>query len=451
MDRRDFIKVAAAGAAGMAVCPGASAQDMVAGVVLPGDFSSDGRRGNVSNGAERHVNVSGYVREQAHRIPVAASADVVVVGGGPAGVAAAVCAARLGASAILIEKANFLGGLWTGGLVLPVLANFGKGKKAAWEKATGGFCSEICDKLLSTGGAFREDDPIVEPEETKYLLDKTILEAGVRMVYNATAAGVVMSGNRIDCVLIDCNTGRLAIKCKAAIDASGDGCLFNFAGDPHEDRLYHMSTSFRVTGTTSGKAGAPTPIDNMKFRTVGTREVMDGLDIFKVSELQQKHRLQVWDLVQNLKKDPECKDAYLMEVAPVTGVRVTRVLDSLHNVTLEDSMEWAAYPDVIGMAGVCDPFDYKGRRIERKDRPIWQIPYRSLIPKETQNLLVCGRCFGYDQGITWDAREISTCMVTGQAAGTAAAMAVAGRCAAKDVDIDKLQATLRAGKVRLDF
>ncbi len=451
MDRRDFIKTAATGAMGLAVCPELAAQDMVAGVVLPGDFSSDGRRGNVSNGAEKHVTVSGYVREPSHKIPVAASADVVVVGGGPAGVAAAVCAARQGASVILVEKSNFLGGLWTGGLVLPVLAIYGKGKKEAWEKAVGGFCSEICDRLFATGGAFGQRDPVVEPEETKYLLDKTIMEAGVKIVYNATAAGVIMSGNRIDSVLIDCSTGRLALKCKFAIDSSGDGCLFNFAGDPHEDRLYHMSTSFRVTGTTSGKAGAPTPIENMKFRTVGTRQVMDGLDIFKVSELQQKHRLEIWDLVQNLKKDPDCKDAYLMEVAPVIGVRVTRVLDSLLNVTLENSMEWTTYPDVIGMAGVCDPFDYKGRRIERKDRPIWQIPYRALVPKETQNLLVCGRCFGYDQGITWDAREISTCMVTGQAAGTAAAMASAAHCAAKEVDINKLQSILRAGKVRLDF
>ena len=140
-----------------------------------------------------------------------------------------------------------------------------------------------------------------------------------------------------------------------------------------------------------------------------------------------------------------------MEVAPTTGVRVTRVLDSLHNVTLEDSMEWVEYPDVIGMSGVCDPFMYKGREITRQDRPVWQIPYRSLVPRQTQNLLVAGRCFGYDQGITWDAREISTCMVTGQAAGVAASIAVNARCAAKDVDISLLQKKLREAGVRLNF
>jgi hypothetical protein len=94
---------------------------------------------------------------------------------------------------------------------------------------------------------------------------------------------------------------------------------------------------------------------------------------------------------------------------------------------------------------------YKGREITRKERPVWQIPYRSLVPRQTQNLLVAGRCFGYDQGITWDAREISTCMVTGQAAGVAASIAVSARCAAKDVDIALLQKKLREDGVRLDF
>ena len=183
----------------------------------------------------------------------------------------------------------------------------------------------------------------------------------------------------------------------------------------------------------------------------GTHEAMDGLDIFKVSEKQQQGLLTIWEKVQNLKKKEGYENAYLTEIAPTTGVRVTRVLDSLHNVTLEESMEWTEYPDVIGMGGVCDPFTYKGCRIEREDRPVWQIPYRSLLPRQTQNLLVAGRCFGYDQGITWDAREISTCMVTGQAAGFAASLAVNTRCAAKDVDTASLQRKLREAGVRLDF
>lgn len=449
MDRRKFIKSSVVGAAGLAAVPGLFAEEVRAGVILSGAVPTDGKAGAVSNGVENHLKVSSYVREPSHKIPVVASSDVVVVGGGAAGVAAAVCAARGGSSVLLIEKTNFLGGLWTGGLVLPVLATHGKGKNEPWDKAVKGICAEVCDILLDKGWAVNPLNPQVDPEATKYLLDKMIYDAGVRVLYNATAAGVTMSGNRIESVLVDCSTGRLAIKCRMVVDASGDGLVFTWAGDPFEARRYHMTVLGRVGGCPATNESVP--IREMRIDSSGTRDAMDGLDIFKVSENQQQGRFELWDKVQKMKKKNGYENAYLMEVAPTTGVRVTRVLDSLHNVTLEDSMEWVEYPDVIGMSGVCDPFMYKGREITRQERPVWQIPYRSLVPRQTQNLLVAGRCFGYDQGITWDAREISTCMVTGQAAGVAAYIAVNARCAAKDVDISLLQKKLREAGVRLNF
>ena len=449
MDRRKFIKSSVVGAAGLAAAPGIFAEEVRAGVILSGAVPTDGKAGAVSNGVENHLKVSSYVREPSHKIPVVASSDVVVVGGGAAGVAAAVCAARGGSSVLLIEKTNYLGGLWTGGLVLPVLATHGKGKNEPWDKAVKGICAEVCDILLDKGWAVNPLNPKVDPEATKYLLDKMIYDAGVRVLYNATAAGVTMSGNRIESVLVDCSTGRLAIKCRMVVDASGDGLVFTWAGDPFEARRYHMTVLGRVGGCPATNESVP--IREMRIDSSGTRDAMDGLDIFKVSENQQQGRFELWDKVQKMKKKNGYENAYLMEVAPTTGVRVTRVLDSLHNVTLEDSMEWVEYPDVIGMSGVCDPFMYKGREITRQERPVWQIPYRSLVPRQTQNLLVAGRCFGYDQGITWDAREISTCMVTGQAAGVAASIAVNARCAAKDVDISLLQKKLREAGVRLNF
>ncbi|MBO6220390.1 MAG: FAD-dependent oxidoreductase [Bacteroidales bacterium] len=449
MDRRKFIKSSVVGAAGLAAVTGLFAEEVRAGVILSGAVPTDGKAGAVSNGVENHLKVSSYVREPSHKIPVVASSDVVVVGGGAAGVAAAVCAARGGSSVLLIEKTNYLGGLWTGGLVLPVLATHGKGKNEPWDKAVKGICAEVCDILLDKGWAVNPLNPQVDPEATKYLLDKMIYDAGVRVLYNATAAGVTMSGNRIESVLVDCSTGRLAIKCRMVVDASGDGLVFTWAGDPFEARRYHMTVLGRVGGCPATNESVP--IREMRIDSSGTRDAMDGLDIFKVSENQQQGRFELWDKVQKMKKKNGYENAYLMEVAPTTGVRVTRVLDSLHNVTLEDSMEWVEYPDVIGMSGVCDPFMYKGREITRQERPVWQIPYRSLVPRQTQNLLVAGRCFGYDQGITWDAREISTCMVTGQAAGVAASIAVNARCAAKDVDISLLQKKLREAGVRLNF
>lgn len=451
MDRRDFIKISTISTATALIAPTALAERVKAGVIISGAVESDGKAGNVSNGVEDHLKVTGYVREPKYKVTIVGSFDVIVVGGGPSGVAAAVSAARNGSSVLLIEKANFLGGLWTGGLVLPVLATRAIGKSGRTERATLGFCEEVCKELLNNGWATNPNNPKVDPEAAKYILDKKILDAGVTVLYNTDVIGLTMSGNKIESVIANCNTGRIAVKCKMVVDASGDGCIFNWAGDPHEARRYHISTSYRTGGCDSSKVGWDTPIKGMRYRTFGNNKAEDGLDIFRVSQLQQQHRIGVWDRIQELKQDPECSDVFLMECAPITGIRVTRVLDSLHNTTLEESMEWTEYEDVIGLGGICDPFDYKGKRITHKNRPIWQIPYRSLLPKETQNLLVAGRCFGYDQGLTWDAREISTCFVTGQAAGLGASLAVESRCAAKEVNIKSLQNKLAASGVRLNY
>ncbi len=190
-----------------------------------------------------------------------------------------------------------------------------------------------------------------------------------------------------------------------------------------------MSTSYRTGGSTSPKCGGRTPNPEVHFSTCGTRQAEDCLDIFRTSELQRQHRIEIWNRIEKLRQDPECDGVYQLELAPVTG----------------------KYDDVIGMSGICDPFEWRGRHITDKERPIWQIPYRSLLPQQTANLLVAGRCFGYDQGITWDAREISTCMVTGEAAGTAAAMAAAAGSTAAEVDVHDLQAALRKAGVRLDY
>ena len=452
MDRRKFLRTTALSAAGLALTPSLFAEDVKPGAILSGTFATDGKRGNVSTDVEKHLHVSGYVRERTHRIPVIADVDVVVAGGGGAGVAAAVSAARQGASVIMVEKTNFPGGLWTGGLVLPVLATHGKGKTVAWDKTAHGFCEEICDTLIQNGWALDPLSPMADPEAAKYLLDKTLLDAGVVTLYNATVCGVTMRGGHIQSILVDCNAGRVAIRCKCAVDASGDGMLYHFTGDPYESRRYHMSTSFRTGGYREGQLKKHIlPVPGMTFNTHGTREAIDGLDVFKVSNLQQSHRVAIWDRVQQKKKEPGFENVFLMEVGPATGIRVTRVLDSLHNVTLDESMQWTEFPDVIGMGGACDPFTYKGQQIKQEQRPVWQIPYRSLLPRETRNLLVAGRCFGYDQGITWDAREISTCMVTGQAAGIAAAMCAADGIPARDIDIPALQDLLRKAGARLEF
>ena len=135
---------------------------------------------------------------------------------------------------------------------------------------------------------------------------------------------------------------------------------------------------------------------------------------------------------------------------PQIGVRVTRVLNPVKPVTLEESMHYTTYKDSIGMSGGSAPIMYQGRKIMTRERPYWQIPYSSILPKTCPNLLVAGRCFGYDKELSYDAREIGTCLVTGQAAGTASALALLGRTSVQDVNIDKLRATLVEQKAKLE-
>ena len=130
---------------------------------------------------------------------------------------------------------------------------------------------------------------------------------------------------------------------------------------------------------------------------------------------------------------------------------MTRVMKGRYCVTLEDSMKWTEFPDCVGLAGRDNKLTFEGKEYKWSERPIWQIPYRSLLPWKTENLLVAGRCCCFDEGLTWDAREVGTCIVTGEAAGTAAALCLQHKTSPAALDVELLQGTLRKNNVRLDF
>ncbi len=439
MDRRKFLKNSLIGI-------GASSL-----MSIPGLKASASSKENIEE-VKTRLNTIGYVNEPPRRIPIIATADVVVLGGGPAGVAAAVCAARGGANVILLERYNFLGGLWTGGLVLPCLSTHGNSTNKEWTKVIYGICQEIYERLLNMDMVVNPLAPCVDPEACKYVLEQMCVESGVKIIYHSWASEAIMSGDRIDAIIMETKSGRVAVGGKMFVDTSGDGDLIAWAGQDHYELKYHIGAMYRIGGVPSDmKAGTPTPIPGVRNMHMHGIDDQDGLDVLNLSRLQIELRKTMWERTQELRKRDGGENIFLLETPPQTGVRITRILNAMSNVTLEDSMNYKSYNDAIGMSGGSAPIMYKGQKVKTKDRPAWQIPYSSLIPKTCPNLIVGGRCFGFDKDLSYDAREIGTCLVTGQAAGTAAVIALNSHRSIQEIDIMTLRKKLLEQNVKLEL
>ena len=410
MDRRSFIKIGTLGTVGMAL----------------GGQETQAKAKKVNTPLE----VSGYVREPARKIPVVDSADVVIIGGGPAGFAAAVAASREGADVLLLERQYFLGGLFTGCGVTPIINMYHPSTGGRSEQPVHGIADELCRRLNEVGMISWEGiRPKVDPEAAKYFMEAFCAESGVRILYGVQAGQITRSGDAIESVILEGKSGRVAVRCKFVIDASGDGDVLEWAGEDFTVRKNNIGAMWRIGHAENSGKGNPTPVK-------GVRTLL---------------RKKMWEEVADLRTKPGNEDLYLVDTPALVGVRITRVLDSVANVTTEGAATGKTYRDVIGITGGESNLKYNGGKIPVKERRMWQIPYSALTPRYVPNLLVAGRCFGFEEELTYDAREIGTCLATGQAAGVAAALAVSRRQANREVDIPTLQARLRAQDVRLDF
>ena len=433
MDRRDFLKKSLAGAGVVAVSSTLPAVDMAA-----------------ARKAGTNLPVEEWVKEPARRLAVVDNADVVVVGGGPAGFAAAVAAARHGADVVLLERQYFLGGLFTGCGVTPIINMFSPRENRTREQAIFGICQELCDRLDSAKMMNLEGViPKADPEAAKYFMEEMAQECGVRMLYGVNVSQVIMSGDRIDAVIVEGKSGRVAIRTKFVVDCSGDGDVLEWVGEDFNVYKDDIGAMWRVGNAFQKNCGNPTPVKGVFTRhTVGERE-QDGLDMYNLTRVQLLLRKRMWDDAVELRKNTGNDDLFLLDSPSVVGVRVTRVLNSLANVKASDAAEGRQYDDVIGLAGTDSVLSVDGVKYYPESRPFWQVPYRALVPKTVHNLLVAGRCFGFERPLTYDAREVGTCFMTGQAAGVAASLCVAGRLSNKDLDVKKLQSLLKKDNVRL--
>ncbi len=422
--------------------------------------------------------------EPARDLDIVGRADVVVVGGGPAGLGAAVAAARQGASVCLIERYPYLGGLASGGMVL-VLDDMCAGA----EITVRGLCAELVERMRGRGLAVyppereRGHDPAMfrkwsrwglfdfntrtkphpicyavafDPDGWKHASDDMVREAGIELRLHSGFAGGIVRDGRIVGVIAESKAGRQAIMGDVVIDATGDLDVAAAAGAAFCEGSYMVTTVFRLGGVDTEAAERfqfeeperYTVLDLEARRVIGGSwdywwlktplpgivwcncPHMTGLDGLKVEDLTRAEfegRQRIHAMVEHARaKLPGFRDCYVVDVAPQTGVRQTRMLQGEYVVTKSDIVERFRFPDSIA----------RGRD--------YYTPYRALLPRGIDQLLVAGRHYSATPQAQKVSREIPPCMAMGEAAGIAAAMALSAGTTVRDVAVAELQRRLRA-------
>jgi hypothetical protein len=420
-----------------------------------------------------------FVTLPEQRVPVVAECDVLVVGGGAAGIAAAIASARQGADTVLVERYGYLGGLASGGLIVLLLTlDDGRGRQVV-----AGLCQELVERLDARGACFypppgewgSPDDALVDryrrwglvwghgphrvrysvaydPEEFKFVANSWVAEAGVRLMFHRWASDVVFEperphgrpAGRASHVVFTSKAGRQAVRARYVIDATGDGDVFAMLRESHETEQVHPWLWFRMAGVRdideaqSARAG-------MFFRTVKPGQALlpwgaaerisrriDPTDPDDLTFAEVECRRMVMEEVERLRAQvPGFEDAYLTDVALTLGITESRRLTGAH-VLARDEVD-RVFPDTIASTGHWTKYE-----------AVYHIPYRCLLPQRVSNLLVAGRCISVDHRVHHATKEIPPCFATGEATGIAAVHALRAGCAAQDIYVPALQRALRA-------
>lgn len=363
--------------------------------------------------------------------PIAAKCDVLVCGGGFAGISAALAAARQGKQVILLEKQYLLGGLGTAGLVtiyLPLCDGMGR-------QVSFGIAEELFRLSISMGAEARypenwldSNDPSKRTEQDKrfevqynaqlfaILAEQLLIKEGVQILYGAYAVAVSKKDDKIDAVIIEGKSGRQAIAASSVVDATGDCDIAHFAGAPTEQfkqgnilaawyyylgqNGYHLNllgfSDIPDDQKTGGKQ-VPT-LNNIRYTGLDTRELSDMVIASHASSMN--------DILKRRQKDPSVVPT---SIATIPQIRMTRRIRGEY--TLQDTEMHTYFADSIGMVS-----DW------RKRGPVYEVPFSTLYSKTVKNLITAGRCTSVTDSM-WDImRVIPCCAVTGEAAGIAAAM-----------------------------
>ncbi len=440
------------------------------------------------------------IMEPASEINVLWEADVVVVGGGPGGHAAAVSAARSGADTVLLERYGHLGGMATGGLVI-MIPHLSDGTEKI---ILAGQCQEWLDRLDVRGASVHQryedigsDDKelveywrnfhqffivegriqlgaMVDPEILKCMLNDMVEEAGVKLFLHSWGTRAIVDKNEVQGVIFESKSGRQAILGKVVIDATGDGDLLPSAGAEFDRsikpdlRIATVAVVFRLGNVDTKRHGEFRKSEAKKNEElmselvelggfpVAQRSAHDdvlwvsnwipGLDILNVEDLTRaeveirKRMLITYDFFK--KNVPGFEKSFILDTASQTGTRGSRRVIGEYTVTEKDLHSGEIHEDTIA---VCPQLRY----IASPEHPHVHIPYRSLVPRRVENLLVAGRSFSSDDIVNNDYNLIPHCIVYGQAAGTAAALSIKSGVKVRNVDYGALKESLVRQKVVL--
>ncbi len=432
-----------------------------------------------------------YVLEPERHVPVRAEYEVVVLGGGPAGIAAAAAAAGHGRKTLLVERYGFLGGMGTAAGVTNFCGLYAN-VHGEIRQVVHGIADELLARIDRLGGLNtphlvfgKTKAQAYDTPAYKCAADDLLLAKGSEVLFHALGVGVLMDRDAITALLVETKSGRCALLGRIFIDCSGDADLAAWAGAPFElgdgiGNMLYPTTMFRVNGVDPAAAGEawkliPNLMEDAERRgerfprkgaivrpqknpvewrvnvtQIKTRngKAIDGTDAGELSTGEIEGRRQALAFFEFLRRAaPGFGDAYIVDIPPQIGIRETRRITGRYQLTGADVTACASFPDSIGVNGWPIENHVAGDVLWQwppipQSRGFNHLPYRMLLPVGVRNLLVAGRCASMTHDGQSAARVSGGCFVMGQAAGTAAHLALASGRDVAEIAVHHLQAIL---------